>query len=115
RTLHAPEGPRTLGLVRRLDRDRAIFDGISDLVGQAQRQRALRTLDRKRLAFDRGGDARRHGDRLLTNAAHQKTSARTSPPTFCSRASASDRTPLGVETMVMPRPLRTRGSSFEPE
>ena len=38
-----------------------------------------------------------------------------STPTFCSRASASDRTPRGVETMVMPRPLRIRGRSVAPE
>ena len=45
----------------------------------------------------------------------QNTWQRTSPPTFASRASASERTPFGVETMTMPRPFLTRGSSSAPE
>src|SRR3546814_3094150 len=98
-----------------LNRNAAFADFIFDVVGKRHRERALRTLHRQLAAVDRGGDAA--GDRycLFTNARHQNTSASTSPPTLCSRASASERTPRGVDTMVMPRPLRTIGSSFEPE
>src|SRR5690606_41947073 len=81
---------------------------------------ALRTLHANGLARHRCGDTLRNLDRLLTNARHgaflhscsrdQKTVQRTSPPTFCSRASWSAMTPLGVETIAMPRPFDTRGS-----
>ena len=80
--------------------------------GGGDRGRGPRRDDRGR---GRGGDAAGNGDRYLTDAAHQNTSASTSPPTFWARASASESTPRGVETMVMPRPLRTTGSSLEPE
>src|SRR5690606_38848527 len=115
RALHAPEGARFTRVVRGLNRDAAFADFIFDVVGQRHRERALRTLDRQLAAVDRGGDAARDRYCLFTNARHQNTSASTSPPTLCSRASASERTPRGVDTMVMPRPLRTIGSSFEPE
>ncbi len=80
-----------------------------------QRERALGALHGELAILDGRSHARRNGDRFFTDAAHQNTSASTSPPTFCSRASLSESTPRGVETMVMPKPLRTTGSSLEPE
>src|SRR6202012_1401805 len=114
RELHAPEGARALGVVRGRDDDVAVRDRVHHLADEIDREGALGPLHRKLAVSDAGGDAGRYGDRLLADAAHQKPSARTSPPTFCSRASASERPPFGVETMVMPRPLRTTGSSLEP-
>ena len=115
RAVHAPEGACTLGLVGRADDDAPVLDAVADVLEHRHREGALRPLHGKHRAFDRRGDAAGQRDRNFTNAAHQNTSASTSPPTFCSRASASERTPRGVETMVMPRPLRTRGSSWLPE
>src|SRR5690606_36120205 len=115
RALHAPERASALGVIGRLHDDRAITDFIRDVVRGRNRHGALGPLDADLATFDAGGDASGNGDRLLTGAAHQNTSASTSPPTFWSRASASESTPRGVETMVMPRPLRTRGSSLLPE
>ena len=98
--------------VGRRDADLALGDLIvHEIVEQLHRERALGPLDGQRAALDRGGDARRQRDRLLADAGHQNTSASTSPPTFWSRASASDSTPRGVDTMIVPRPLRMRGSS----
>jgi hypothetical protein len=34
RALHAPEGARALGVVRRLHRDAAVFERVADLVAQ---------------------------------------------------------------------------------
>src|SRR3989337_1781904 len=45
----------------------------------------------------------------------QNTLQMTSPPTFSSRALASDMTPLGVERMATPRPLATLGKSLTGE
>src|SRR3990170_6238305 len=115
RALHAPEGPRRLGGVCRLDHDGFTIDGVADLVAQAERESALRPLHAEHAVLDSGGDPARDRHRHFADAAHQNTSASTSPPTFWARASASESTPRGVETMVMPRPLRTVGSSLEPE
>src|SRR3569623_940432 len=114
RTLHAPKGARLLGVVGRLHADRVRLQVVRDQVGHRHGQGALRPLHAQRAALGRRGDTARDRDRFLTDAAHQNTSASTSPPTFCSRASVSESTPRGVETMVMPRPLSTRGSSCEP-
>ena len=43
-----------------------------------------------------------------------QTNARTSPPTWSSRAFLSVMTPLDVEMIAMPRPRSTRGSSSAP-
>src|SRR3546814_19008442 len=65
-------------------------------------------------AFNGRRDPSGDRNRLFTNARHsQNTYASTSPPTFWSRASASDSTHLGVETMVKPRPLTTTGNRSE--
>ena len=45
-------------------------------------------------------------------SAGQNTWQSTSPPTFWSRASASDMTPFGVDRMDTPSPLATRGMLF---
>ena len=44
-------------------------------------------------------------------AASYQTTARSSPPRFALRASRSVISPFGVETIAMPRPFLTRGSS----
>ncbi len=46
---------------------------------------------------------------LILRSGGQKTLQSTSPPTLASRAAWSAMTPFGVETMVMPSPLATRG------
>src|SRR5690606_15418437 len=84
-------------------------------VRQAHRQSALGALHAERALADLGSDPARDRHRPFADAAHQNTSASTSPPTFSARASTSESTPRGVETMVMPRPLRTVGSSRLPE
>ena len=115
RALHAPERACRLAGVGRLHRNATVLERVGDLFAEREVQGALRPLHVELAVVDRRGDTARDRDRLFTDAAHQNTSASTSPPTFCSRASASDRTPLGVETIVMPRPFMTRGSSVEPE
>src|SRR5690606_3646600 len=102
RALHAPVAARFLGIVSRLDRNRSILELVADLVREAEREGALRALHAERAVLDRGGDTARDLDRPFTDTAHQNTSASTSPPTFCARASLSESTPRGVETMVMP-------------
>ena len=64
-------------------------------------------------------NAGRNGNRHSTNSRHclylpYQTNARTSPPTFSSRAFLSVMTPLDVETMAIPRPRSTFGSSCAP-
>ena len=64
-------------------------------------------------------NAGRNGNRHSTNTRHclylpYHTNARTSPPTFSSRAFLSVMTPLDVETMATPRPRSTFGSSCAP-
>src|SRR6478735_1211925 len=115
RTLQTPVGPGVLAVVGRLHRDAAVVELVVDQFVGADRQGALGPLDGERTVVDLGSDAAWDRHRLLADAAHQNTSASTSPPTFCARASLSESTPRGVETMVMPRPLRMFGSSFEPE
>src|SRR5690606_27083008 len=115
RALHAPVAAGRLAVVGRLDRDRSVLELVVDELRQAHRQGPLGALDAELPVLDRRGDPARDRHRLLADAAHQNTSASTSPPTFWARASASESTPLGVETMVMPRPLRTVGSSLLPE
>src|SRR5690606_22421495 len=92
--LHPPGSAVALRVGGRRHPDLALADLILHaLVEQLHRVRALGSLDGEGLALDRRGDARWRRDRLFTNAGHQTTSASTSPPTFWSRASASDRTP----------------------
>src|SRR5688572_15343107 len=115
RALHAPVAACRLAVVRGGDRDRAVVKRVADELGQAQGECALRALHAELAVVDSGSDPARDRHRHFADAAHQNTSASTSPPTFCARASASESTPRGVETMVMPRPLRTVGSSRLPE
>src|SRR6478735_1424542 len=115
RALQAPVAARRLAVVGRQDRDGPVVEVVLDQFVGADRQGALGALDGQRAVIDLGGDAAWDRHRLLADAAHQNTSASTSPPTFCARASLSESTPRGVETMVMPRPLRMFGNSFEPE
>src|SRR5690606_37666307 len=67
------------------------------------------------------GDPVDEGNRLLSDARHgylpgsdQYTEQRNSPPTRSLRASRSDITPFGVDTIAAPRPPRTFGRSAEP-
>ena len=115
RALHAPKGPTALGIVGRRDRNHTVLDGIADVFDERQRQGSLGPLDGQHAVGDVGGHPCRDCHRLFTDAAHQNTSASTSPPTLAARASASESTPRGVETIEMPRPLRITGNSLEPE
>src|SRR5699024_9181651 len=47
---------------------------------------------------------------VLKNMNYQ-TYASTSPPTACFRASLSESTPFDVDTIAIPKPLSTRGTS----
>ena len=47
-----------------------------------------------------------HPEREIRPRLYQNTWQRTSPPTFFSRASASDITPCGVDTIETPNPFR---------
>ena len=85
---------------------------------------ALATLDRDRIPVERHFDAlgqdhgilrnSGHGSYLSINSSHQNTVQRTSPPTPAARAARSVITPLLVDTMAMPSPPRTFGSSSLP-
>ena len=87
-----------------------------ELLGQG----TLGALDRYQVPlrdgnFHTGGDGNGHS----ANSTHVKyppyqTNAKTSPPTWAARAALSVMTPLDVETMAIPRPRRTRGSSSAP-
>src|SRR3546814_9285598 len=103
RALHAPLAAGLLGLAERLHCDGTVIDRVRNLVGQPQGQGALGPLYRQHAVVNVSGDAARDRHRPFADAAHQNTSASTSPPTFSVRASLSESTPLGVETMVMPR------------
>src|SRR5690606_39015024 len=105
RALHAPMAASSLAVVGRLNQDRAVFQLVADEIRQADREDAFRPLHAERTVIDVGSNPARDRYRLFADAAHQNTSASTSPPTFLARASASESTPRGVETMVMPRPL----------
>src|SRR5690606_34789363 len=82
RPLHAPVAARGLGVVGRLDRDRTVLELVFDEVRQPYRKGALGPLHAERAVLDLGGDPARDLHRLLADAAHQNTSASTSPPTF---------------------------------
>ena len=105
----APLRAGALGLIARIDLDLAVVELHRDVVRDNDRQCALRAFDLHGLAFDIGGDARRHRDWFFADTGHQNTVQRISPPTLASRAAWSAMTPFGVETMATPRPLLMRG------
>src|SRR5260221_2658732 len=111
RALHAPGGARLLRRPDRSDEDLVFLDRVNDVVEHRHGQGTLGALDHEHAVLVGSRDAAWNGHGLLANAGHQNTSASTSPPTLCSRASASDSTPRGVDTMTVPKPLRMRGSS----
>ena len=83
-----------------------------DLLGKS----TLGTLDCHNAVFEFRFDAGGNIYRFSSNSRHFRTSsyqmnARTSPPTFCLRASRSVITPLEVEMMAIPRPFMTLGIS----
>ena len=83
----APQRASALGFETRINLDRVVVENDRDVVMNLEGQFALRALDGDVLAFDRGCDAGRHGNGLLTDTRHcasppdQKTVASTSPPT----------------------------------
>src|SRR5438270_7707750 len=116
RARHAPRGAVALRVRKGGETDLAFADLIfHKVVEQLHRQRTLRSLNRQGLSLDVRCHAGGHRNRSLANAGHQNTSASTSPPTFWSRASASDSTPRGVDTITVPTPLRLGGRSGAPE
>src|SRR5262245_50166225 len=94
-----------------------------DLAGQLP----LGALDRNHLAVNRRGNPRRDGHWFLSDSRHislvlpvtgdrcpvtgYHTTASNSPPRFAARACRSDMRPLGVDTIAIPSPFRTRGIS----
>src|SRR6516162_2366782 len=101
RARHAPERARHLRLLARLHLDTggALVD--LDLLRAGEGQLALRPLHLHRPSLHGRSDP---GGACL---ARQNTLQRISPPTFSSRARASDITPLGVDRMATPSPLAT--------
>src|SRR3954453_2157102 len=68
---HSPRRTVALRVGQRGHADLALGNLVLDeIVEQLHRQGALRALDGEDLALDRGRHARRHRDRLLTNAGH---------------------------------------------
>src|SRR5215210_2451806 len=66
------------------------------------------------ISLDLEGDTLRHRHRLPSDSRHSSsyhTTASSSPPRFALRASRSVMRPRGVDTMAMPSPFLTRGSS----
>ena len=59
-----------------------VLEVVSDLLVGAHRQGAFWSLDGQRAVLDLRGDAARDRHRPFADAAHQNTSASTSPPTF---------------------------------
>src|SRR6185437_10654465 len=90
----------------------------ADTAPEGEAQRALRALQRHGAAGDRGGHALRQLDRRFGNSRHGSlryaTMQSTSPPCPMERACLSVMTPFGVETMTVPMPPRTLGSSSLP-
>ena len=77
-------------------------------------QLALGALHRDLAALELERDALGHRHRLLADTRHRasyQTTASSSPPRLAVRASRSVISPFGVETIAMPRPFLTRGSS----
>src|SRR5581483_7293444 len=112
RARRAPLRAGPLGLVARIDLDLAAIELDRDVVRRHDRQGALRAFDLDGLAFDVGGNARRHRNCSFSDTGHQNTVNRISPPTLASRAAWSAMTPFGVETTATPRPLLMRGRFF---
>src|SRR5436309_17269 len=78
---------------------------------------ALRTRHAHQPDADVHLHARGHRDGELADTRHEpsyQTVQRTSPPTFSRRAVRSTRMPFGVESTLMPSPLRTAGISLTP-
>ena len=88
-----------------------------ELVGEF----ALGALRGDFVTFDGNGNSGRNRNGLFADTRHSKLLsfpyqmyAITSPPTPALRASRSAMTPLEVDTIAVPRPPRTRGSSSLP-
>src|SRR5687767_4084301 len=66
------------------------------------------------VSFAAHGQIHKAGFEGVVRGSLYDTSQSSSPPTFSWRAWRSDMTPLLVETMLMPRPLRTLGRASTP-
>src|SRR3954465_15758627 len=96
------------------DGELIVAEGQLHLGMELAPQLASRSLHRYAVALQLEGDTLGHGDRLSTNTRHgssYQTTASSSPPRLALRASRSVMSPRGVETMAMPSPFFTRGSS----
>src|SRR5947209_8022602 len=126
RTRHAPHRLGLLGLVARLHLDAGGTLLDLDLLRAREGKLAFRPLHLHGLTVDGRSHACGHDDRVSADARHrqilpitwpawrrlahkppQNTLHRISPPTFSSRARASDITPLGVDRMATPSPFAT--------
>ena len=119
-TGQAMQGLVQMLLIRTVN-DQLIALELQDHVGmEGVSQGTLGSLHGDDVAIGNGHrNVCRDNNRLLTNSRHLRnppyqTNARTSPPMWFSRAFLSVITPLEVETMAMPRPLRTLGSPSAP-
>jgi hypothetical protein len=70
RPRRAPMRARAVGLDLRVDLHARAFDLGANVVMQLHLQRALRALDRDRLALNAGGDAGGERNRLLADTRH---------------------------------------------
>src|SRR6476619_2323835 len=98
----------TVGRAR--DVDLAVAVRNRDVAVDPLRERPLRAGHVHRLRLDRHRDAVGNGDGLAADARHRyQTSATTSPPIPCLRASWPVRTPCEVDTIAVPIPPCTFG------
>src|SRR6188508_2213201 len=91
-----------------------VAEGQLHLGVELTAQLAARALHRDAVSLQLERDALGYGYRLSTNTRHGSsyhTTASSSPPRLALRASRSVMSPRGVETMAMPSPFLTRGSS----
>src|SRR5688500_15552455 len=97
-------------------RDGAVLHREDHLGVHGAGQLPLGALDPYRLTVDFRRDPGGDGHRLLADSRHgpsYQITASSSRPWWAARASGSDIRPLGVDTIAMPRPVRTRGISRE--
>src|SRR6185436_12254016 len=91
-----------------------VAEGQLHLGMELTAQLASRPLHRDAVSLQLERDTLGYGDRLSANTRHGSsyhTTASSSPPRLALRASRSVMSPRGVETMAMPSPFLTRGSS----
>src|SRR5579862_9624337 len=101
---------RPLRLVLRAHGDSAVVTCHRYFGSQVQRQLSFRSLGRELQAAQLRSNARRYGNRHLSNARHRyQTSQMSSPPRLRLYASLPLMSPCGVDRMIRPMPPSASG------